>query len=316
MTHGKSTSGCAQTRIPRAAFSLVELLVVIAIIGVLVAILLPAIQAAREAARGSSCRNNLRQISTAIQLYHDTCQRLPPARLDKETVGAGTSTFFIILPFLEEVALADGFDKSADYRAGDNLKVSNSIVPSYLCPTMVLPREVPDPTPACSESGAPGSYAVSTSSDICFILPSVIPKHDGAIVHSKFGWTSIAKISAADGSSSTFMVGEMDYGLRDYFWTTCYTPTTVRGGATRWAVAYPGITWGSTAGPINSEAIGTAKYDFFNIGYESFRSDHPGGVNFAFVDGSVRYIANEIDPALYKALATREGGEMVDNSAY
>ena len=232
------------------------------------------------------------------------------------TIGAGTSAFYVILPFLEEAALADNFDKSADYRAGDNLAVSNTMMPVYLCPSMVLPREVPDPDPACSESGAPGSYATSASSDICFIQMNLIPKHNGAIIHPKFGATSISKISAADGSSSTFMVGEMDYGLRDYFWSTCHSTTTVRGGATRWAVGYSGITWGSTAGPINSEAIGELKYGFYNVGYEAFRSDHPGGVNFAFVDGSVRFIADEIDPALYQALTSREGGEMVDDADY
>ncbi len=300
----------------RAGFSLVELLVVIAIIGVLVAIMLPAIQAAREAARSASCRNNLRQISTAIHLYHDTCRHLPPARIDQGTVGAGTSTFYIILPFLEEGNLADGYDKSADYRDGDNLKVSSTIVSPYLCPSMVLPRDVPDPDPACAEKGAPGSYAVSTSSDVCFIQLNLIPKHNGAIVHPRFGRTSIAKISAGDGSSKTFMVGEMDYGLTDYYWTTCHSANSVRGGAMRWAVGYAGVTWGSTVGPINSATVGAIKYGFYNVGYEAFRSDHAGGVNFAFVDGSVRFISDEIDPNLYKALATREGGEMIDNSAY
>ncbi len=72
----------------------------------------------------------------------------------------------------------------------------------------------------------------------------------------------------------------------------------------------------STVGPINSETVGEKKYSFYDVGYESFRSDHPGGVNFAFVDGNVRFISNEIDRNLYKALSTRDGGEMIDHAAY
>jgi len=301
---------------PRAAggnrgFSLVELLVVIAIIGVLVAILLPAIQAAREAARGSSCRNNLRQISTAIHLYHDTHKRLPPARIDKSTTGAGTSTFYIILPYLEEEGLADLFDKNADYRTEQNLKVASHRLPTYLCPTMNLPREVPDPDPACAEHGAPGSYAVSVSSKNGFVGGAALnlPDHDGAIVHPKFGSTSFAKIT--DGTSSTFLIGEMDFGLLDYYWNTCHGPTVVRGGDTRWAVGYAGITWGSTVGIINTETKGPTVDSFFDAGYQAFRSDHSSGVNFAFVDGSVRFITDDIDLVLYNALATRQGNETI-----
>ncbi len=150
------SKGRSKARQRPAGFSLVELLVVIAIIGVLVAILLPAIQAAREAARCASCRNNLRQISTAIHLYHDVSKRLPPARLDLGTVGAGTSTFYIILPFLEESALADQYDKNASYSSPQNINVSSKMIPVYLCPTMNLPRDVPDPDPACNEAGGAG----------------------------------------------------------------------------------------------------------------------------------------------------------------
>ncbi len=152
---------------------------------------------------------------------------------------------------------------------------------------------------------------MSTSSTTCFIQIGV-PEHDGAIIHPKFGITTIGKISNADGSSRTFLVGEMDYGLLDYYWETCHGTATVRGGATRWAVGYAGVTWGSTAGAINSEYEGPKLYTFYPAGFEAFRSDHSGGVNFAFVDGSVRFVSDEIDGTIYKALATRNGGETID----
>src|SRR3990172_1436028 len=105
---------------------------------------------------------------------------------------------------------------------------------------MVLPRQVPDPNPACSEVGAPGSYAVSTGSTICFApnIPALnMPPHNGAIVHPVYCAVTLAKI--VDGTSNTLLVGEMNYGLTNYYWGGCKPPNTVKGGATRWAVAYP-----------------------------------------------------------------------------
>lgn len=294
-------------RLASAGFSLVELLVVIAITSVLLAILLPAVQAAREASRGASCRNNLKQIATAMQLYHDAFHRLPPARINDNGFNG---SFLIILPFLEEQSASDLFDHNVHYAAAGNRQVANAPMSVYLCPSMALPREVPDPSPTCNEVGAPGSYAVSTGSEICFIF-GFIPPHNGAIIHPKFGATSIAKIGAADGTSTTFLVGEMNYGLSNYFWSGCKPPNTLKGGETRWAVGYPGVTWASAAGPLNSTAQATLRYGFFYEEYEAFRSDHPGGVNFAFVDGSVRFIGDDIHPAVYKALATRDGAETI-----
>jgi prepilin-type processing-associated H-X9-DG protein len=180
---------------------------------------------------------------------------------------------------------------------------------------MHLPREVPDPDPMCGEVGAPGSYAVSTGSTISF-APNhpivMMPPHNGAIVHPKYGATTIAKISAADGTATTLLVGEMNYGLGNYFWSTCKPAGTLKGGETRWAVGYPGVTWASAAGALNSTAQQTLQYGFFYEEYEAFRSDHPGGANFAFVDGSVRFVDEGIDKAVYRALATRDGGETID----
>ena len=297
------------------AFSLVELLVVIAIVGALLALLLPAVQAAREASRATSCRNNLKQMALAMQVYNDLQKRLPPARMSDSGIN---SAFLTILPYLEETNLKSTFDDTLSYKSSAaNSAVSSTPIPIYVCPSMYLPREVPDPDPACAEVGAVGSYAVSTGSQISAgpISPALnLPGHNGAIIHPRYGPTTISKISAADGTSKTLLIGEMNYGLTNYMWDC--RPEMVRWGVTRWAVGYYGITWGSAAAPLNSTVQKNLVWVFFYTEFDSFRSDHPGGVNFALVDGSVRFISEEIEQSVLQALATRAGNETIDNTTY
>jgi prepilin-type processing-associated H-X9-DG protein len=246
-------------------------------------------------------------------LYHDAVKRLPPARMHDNGFNG---TFLIILPYLEERAASDLFDDRLNYNstaagAEFNRRIANTPMPVYVCPSMNVPRTVPDPDAVCAETGAPGSYAVSTGSGLSFVF-NFVPPHNGAIIHPKFGMTTIPRISAADGTSKTLLVGEMDYGLKNYFWSTCKPANTVKGGETRWAVGYPGVTWGSTLGRLNSDTLANQHYGLFYEEYEAFRSDHAGGVNFAFVDGSVRFVRDDIDKATLDALATRNGNETID----
>jgi prepilin-type processing-associated H-X9-DG protein len=184
---------------------------------------------------------------------------------------------------------------------------------------MHLPRRVPDTDPNCHETGAPGSYAVSTGSTLSFApnFPFLkLPPHNGAIIHPKYGATSIDKIAAADGTSKTLLVGEMNYGLLNYYWSSCKPSNTVKGGETRWASAYPGVTWASALAPLNSDTLLTQQLGLFYEEFESFRSDHPGGVHFAFVDGSVRLVEETVDQRVLQGLATRMGAETIDVAEY
>ena len=199
----------------------------------------------------------------------------------------------------------------------DNVAVANLPIAVYVCPSMNQPRTVPDPDPACGETGAVGSYAVSTGSTLSFAFEvSYLPPHDGAIIHPRFGVTTIPKISCADGSGKTLIAGEMNFGLSNYFWSGCKPAQTTKWGETRWAAGYPGVTWASATGPLNPRRLETLLYYQFYAEYESFRSDHPGGVNFAMVDGSVRFIADHVEQAILQALATRDGGESIDATSY
>ena len=313
---GRRVVATRRVRIRSAGgFTLIELLVVIAIIGLLVAILLPAVQATREAGRATSCKNNLRQMAIAFGQYNDAQKRLPPAQTGGKLDDNGP--LLLILPYLEE----------------SNVRACSTTASSTTPPPEIPPwprcrsRSTSARRCSCREwcptlipaamSTAPGSYAVSTGSTLSFAFEvNYLPPHNGAIIHSRFGTTSMEKIAVRDGTSKTLLVGEMNFGLSNYYWSSCKGAQTPKFGETRWAVGYPGVTWGSTSGPLNPTQLGTPLYFQFYPEYEAFRSDHPGGVHFALADSSVRLVNQDIDQGVLCALATRSGNESIDTGGF
>lgn len=287
----------------RAAFTLVELLVVIAIIGILVAILLPAVQSAREAARRITCQNNLKQIGLAVQNFEQAKMHLPPPKAGSSNYTNLGSTLVMLLPFLEESSRFDQYDLSKVVDDPENLRITGEPVNVYLCPTMELPRAVPDTS--CGEELGPGSYIISTRTEY-----RLFPELDGAFENPKEnGSYTLGLQHITDGTSKTLLVGEINYGHRDYLWSKCTERLGMsRWGDFAWAEGYWYYSWGHMAGErpdvYNDRSQFAPPYSA-----RVFRSDHPGGVNFVLLDGSVHFLTDATAPEIRSALVTRAGGE-------
>ena len=312
---------------PKRGFTLVELLVAIAIIGALVALLLPAVQAAREAARRTSCRNNLKQIGLAT-LNFETAQRtLPPPQVLGSGGGLAAgdtfyghlgSTFVLLLPYLEQGGLYAQYDITKDPSAQDlangvdNRKFTETSQPMYLCPGMHLPRSVPD---ACGEKLGPGSYMISTRvmyKPEAFLNGAFTAPPTTAGKRYELGIEAIT-----DGTTHTLLVGETNYAWESYHWDTHYESSCNGAsgscyGDFTWAQGY----WHHAYGHLGLMTGQPSNYNFndsdraWDTRYRTtFRSDHPGGVQFVLLDGSVHFIRTEIDRDAMTALVTRAGEE-------
>lgn len=285
-------------------FTLVELLVSIAIIGILVLLLLPAINAARSAARKAQCTNHLKQIGIATNNYISAHRYLPPPKVGTQFENRG-STLVLLLPYLEEAQLFEAYDFSLPIDDPKNVAVTANEVSTYLCPEMSTHRIVPDV--ACGEYLAPGSYVISSRTkysnhrqlDGAFKNPPENRRYDLGLKHIK------------DGTSKTILIGEVNYGHRDFVWTDCAEKNgQPKWGDTTWANGYWFFAWGHMSADFPSLYNNSHTFANPNSG-RAFRSDHDGGVNFVMLDGSVRFITTSSDPTIRSSLVTRNGRETV-----
>jgi prepilin-type N-terminal cleavage/methylation domain-containing protein len=317
-------------------FTLVELLVVIAIIGILVALLLPAIQAAREAARRAQCINHLKQQGLATHNYHDTRKHLPPARI----VDHQATWLYLILPFIENVALGSRWDISTGDFYDQTREMRTAVIQEYLCPSqdhdaLTIPRAMQNVS-GHSHSGADESgniyfasiadYMGSMSSSCAITRNSIAlastadiaAKVDGAIVPCKPGEykqtpgtqgsanypqgvatykSPVSFAKITDGTTKTLMYGEISKRRADGFQAfNGDNASALFVGQDRPLAPNPDPT--------------PAPNDYLNK--VSFGSSHAGVVQFVMCDGSVQSISRDTDPTILDRMAWRNDGEVYE----
>lgn len=323
---GQSLRSGRQRFFWKSAFTLVELLVVIAIIGVLVALLLPAIQAAREAARRTQCGNKLKQIALALHNYHDTYGTLPYTSVNFRTgqwYGPNRHTFHeFYLPFIEQAAFHD----SIDFNIGIDVPPNRALwedkpMPWLQCPSnpwagaLETITQLFRATPStATDLRAQGScYAASAGPQAfdndmgrippdCPSYPSYCAEGDWNSggprgVPGVFSGRSIYSPTFAaieDGTSNTLMLGE-------------WRPELILGAAA-FGTFYSSPAF-RTSQKINSPTLNLESPSYItNTGASSY---HPGGAHFAFADAAIRFIGDTIDHRTYNLLGHKSSGQAI-----
>ncbi len=333
----------------RHAFTLIELLVVIAIIGVMVALLLPAVQAAREAARRMQCKNNLKQISLAIHNYESVHRYFPPSATISMLGGVNTNASWSIhgriLPYIEQGSLYERVDLSV---AWDNQSaISGMKIPVYACPSDPNSDTPRDVSPKLASPLFPTTYGFNFGTWLVFD-PITGRMGDGSFgPNSRMGFRDFT-----DGTSQTLMVSEVKamqfYGRNEPPSGGSVAPAATLdaviakipasfvwcrpNGHTEWPdgrVHHQGFT--TTAGPNarvltttasnqcpeGSDIDYTSQQEATNDSVPTFaviasRSYHGGLVHSALIDGSVRSTTDSIDLSVWRSLGTRAGREVFE----
>jgi prepilin-type N-terminal cleavage/methylation domain-containing protein/prepilin-type processing-associated H-X9-DG protein len=313
----------------RKAFTLVELLVVIAIIGTLAALLLPAVQAARESARRGQCANNLRQVGLGFLSFHDSRSYFPSSYIAQPggamgtpnqdgDSGPGWTCLVQILPYMESNNTRDAFDLKSPCWAPVNATAALQVVSSFLCPTV---SDTTQHYTVLDSSGHPlaefsrSHYVVSAGQFDVWSDPTTDLR---PIANGVFFRNSRIRIrDITDGTSNTVFAGEQTPFHNDSTWVGI-----VAGASTCPSLNFAGVPCDEAAPQINVHS-GPGSPDEIppvihppNSAYgfvDEMYSEHQGGANVLFGDGSVQFIDERINQQLWWAMATRAGGEVVEH---
>ncbi len=297
-------------------FTLIELLVVIAIIAILIALLLPAVQQAREAARRNSCKNNLKQIGLGLHNYHDVHRSLPPGAMKNTEAGAnspGFSFLAMILPFVDHASTYNKLSYSSSANAGTNAEMVEFMPSIYACPSSSELERTYEPgekvahylgnAGPISESGAAVTYKKSAAG----------PGNGGALANQGLllyqlndGVVRFRDIT--DGTSNTLFVGELSINKNAYSVGDVNYQRWLMGsyGNSPYVQVLKNVRFS-----INQQGfLGTANCCDTSLHDMSFSSNHVGGCHWLLGDGAVRFVSENIDIDVYKATASRNGGEV------
>ena len=307
-----------------SGFTLIELLVVIAIIAVLIALLLPAVQAAREAARRCQCVNNLMQVSIALKNYDSAFESLPSGVVDavgpitNTPTGYGFNWITQVLPYLDQRATHRNLNFHVGVYAPENSTTRSILINVLLCPSATGPLRM-DPIDAQTLSeNMPGltNYAtVYSDAEV-----PIDNRNNGVFYrNSRTRYDDLE-----DGSSQTLFIGEKFTAISELGWASGSSATLRNAG---WAINGTIVTPAMVTNALNGLSdLNTARQATGGPGtvvpgapinpVGGFASRHPGGANFGFGDGSVRFLKNTISVLVYARLANRSDGNLVSDDAF
>ncbi len=303
----------------RRGFTLIELLVVIAIIAILIALLLPAVQQAREAARRSTCKNNLKQIGLALHNYHDTHRVFPPGWVSRDTNGDASNLLawgYFILPFMDQAPLYKSINPNIRWIEGSNSSGFSGVTSVVPAATTKIPAfSCPSDTQGLTNLEYGPNFRIGKSNYVCSYSPGAW-NATSSTGSASGAWGPFQRNSNVrmrdfdDGTSNTFLIGERNSKTSQAaFWigTTKEGTGTNRNGYWPFVSALTrNFQWdsGSSANVFGNRYL-------INSGYAwAFSSLHTGGAHFVFGDGRVRFISENIDSYAYVALATTARGEV------
>jgi prepilin-type N-terminal cleavage/methylation domain-containing protein/prepilin-type processing-associated H-X9-DG protein len=328
-----------QGGVRQAGFTLIELLVVIAIIAILIALLLPAVQQAREAARRSQCKNNMKQLGLALHNYHDAFNIFPPGLTQENQTWSGGyqghSAYFYLLPYIEQTALYNSFNMNNPLKnkaTGPSQGLSASTVPGFLCPSDAGNSDIATYVSGSTtyyhaktnyrlNGGQRPIFPTSATNDGLFMLmgPGGKTNHvagapDGACI----------KLSqVTDGTSNTLAFGEHYLVDNNFDTFVSWNSSTL---IKDWSWWYPGggynglqdIMIGAFApvgymtpwakGAAGAPTSTTTWYTYQDMRLSAIGSAHTGGANVTMADGSVRFLSNSLDQTTLTYLCQRADG--------
>jgi prepilin-type processing-associated H-X9-DG protein len=291
---------------------MVEVLVVVAIVAVLVSLLLPAVNATREAARRTQCVNNLMQLSVALENYSGAHGVLPPGVVNdtgpilNRPKGYHVGWMVMLLPFVEGGNVASRIDGTTGIYDAANLTARRTAIATFLCPSDTTAVRRPD------DGVALNNYAACHHD---------VEKPIGARDRGVFFLNSrVRHEDIADGTSYTIFVGEKIRDPSDLGWASG-TRSSLRNAGSPINAPAPSYVPGSPFPAWFDEGTGemppSGPPDFDPVRFVGgFGSRHSGGANFAFGDGSVRFLKQGISRALFRCLADRADGEIIDDDRW
>jgi prepilin-type N-terminal cleavage/methylation domain-containing protein/prepilin-type processing-associated H-X9-DG protein len=337
------------------AFTLIELLVVIAIISVLIALLLPAVQAAREAARRVQCTNNLKQMGLGLHNYESVASAFPPTNVvylvGTTVTQNGFSVHARVLPLMEQGVMFNAINFAFTHRTAENSTVVNSAVAFFTCPSDINQAGTTAfPTPNTfarvtsygvnegdwfiwngigNTPQTRGAFSPNLSRRIADITDGTSNTLFASEVKALSGWCNVGALLPSAGMNPASVPGpEADpNSVAPYNSATCATnpPATAH---TAWVDGNPQETGFTTAWPPNkvtANSTSRADLDVLNFlnsrnmptyGAITARSYHPGGVNTLLADGSVRFVKSTVNGNTWRALGTVAGGEVVSADSF